>query len=99
MASLPPSVSMPLPTSLLYISLLLLAWLDHAWAMRIDRIASLRDDTVEMFYHGYDNYMKVAFPDDEVCCTVPPCLVPRLCADSRSHSSVLLHAPLLPGTT
>jgi hypothetical protein len=35
--------------------------------MRPDRIATLRHDTVEMFYHGYDNYMKVAFPDDEVC--------------------------------
>lgn len=94
MASLPSSVSMPLSTSLLCLSLLLLAWLDHSWAMRLDRIASLRDDTVEMFYHGYDNYMKVAFPDDEVCCTAPPCLVPGLCADNLSHSFVLLHAPL-----
>jgi hypothetical protein len=30
------------------------------------RIAELRKETVEMFYHGYDNYMNVAFPEDEV---------------------------------
>lgn len=30
------------------------------------RIAELRQETVSMFYHGYDNYMKVAFPEDEV---------------------------------
>ncbi|KAG6368164.1 hypothetical protein INS49_002365 [Diaporthe citri] len=66
MASLPSSLSMPLSTSLLCIALLLLAWLEQSWAMRPDRIASLRDDTVEMFYHGYDNYMRVAFPDDEL---------------------------------
>lgn len=65
MASLP-SVAMSLSTSCLCIALLLLAWLDHTSAMRPDRIASLRHDTVEMFYHGYDNYMKLAFPDDEV---------------------------------
>ncbi|KAI3392125.1 hypothetical protein diail_6137 [Diaporthe ilicicola] len=53
-------------TSVLCIALLLLAWLDQTWAMRPDRIASLRNDTVEMFYHGYDNYMKLAFPDDEL---------------------------------
>jgi hypothetical protein len=62
-----PSVSMPLSTSCLCIALWLLACLGQTWAMRPDRIASLRRDTVDMFYHGYDNYMKVAFPDDEVC--------------------------------
>lgn len=30
------------------------------------RIAELRQETVSMFYHGYDNYMKIAFPEDEV---------------------------------
>lgn len=65
MASLP-SVAMSLSTSCLCIALLLVAWLDRTWAMRPDRIASLRHETVEMFYHGYDNYMKLAFPDDEV---------------------------------
>jgi len=29
-------------------------------------IAELRKETVRMFYHGYDNYMNVAFPEDEV---------------------------------
>ncbi|KAI0126531.1 glycoside hydrolase family 47 protein [Xylariales sp. AK1849] len=40
--------------------------------MRPDRIASLRQETVAMFYHGFDNYMKLAFPEDElrpVSCT------------------------------
>lgn len=94
MASLPSSVSMSLSTSFLCIALLLLAWLDQTWAMRPDRIASLRDDTVEMFYHGYDNYMKLAFPDDEVCCTALPYLISELCADNLSHSFGLSHAPL-----
>ena len=30
------------------------------------RIAELRKETVDMFYHGFDNYMEVAFPEDEV---------------------------------
>jgi hypothetical protein len=29
-------------------------------------IAELRKETVEMFYHGFDNYMDIAFPEDEV---------------------------------
>lgn len=40
--------------------------------MRPSRIAELRRDTVDMFYHGFDNYMKIAFPEDElrpVSCT------------------------------
>lgn len=35
-------------------------------AMRSDYLAQLRQDTVDMFYHGYSNYMKHAFPEDEV---------------------------------
>jgi hypothetical protein len=31
-----------------------------------DRLAALRKETVGMFYHGYDNYMEHAFPEDEV---------------------------------
>jgi hypothetical protein len=31
-------------------------------------IAELRKETVEMFYHGFDNYMDIAFPEDEVRC-------------------------------
>ncbi|QSZ29786.1 hypothetical protein DSL72_004303 [Monilinia vaccinii-corymbosi] len=36
------------------------------------RIAELRKETVDMFYHGFDNYMNIAFPEDElrpVSCT------------------------------
>jgi hypothetical protein len=46
---------------------LLSSWLAvGGTAMRLDRIAQLRQETVEMFYHGYDNYMEIAFPEDEV---------------------------------
>lgn len=40
--------------------------------MRPSRVAELRQETVAMFYHGFDNYMKIAFPEDElrpVSCT------------------------------
>jgi hypothetical protein len=47
--------------------LLLLPWLLSVSAMRPHRIAELRQETVGMFYHGFDNYMKLAFPEDEVC--------------------------------
>ena len=38
--------------------------------MRPDRIRELRWETVDMFYHGFDNYMKIAFPEDEVCSVI-----------------------------
>jgi hypothetical protein len=41
-------------------------WVTLANAMTAARIAELRQETVEMFYHGFDNYMSVAFPEDEV---------------------------------
>ena len=47
-------------------ALLLLSWPGDTSAMRPDRIAKLRRETVDMFYHGFDNYMKIAFPEDEV---------------------------------
>jgi hypothetical protein len=40
-------------------------WLATANAMTQARIAELRQETVAMFYHGFDNYMRVAFPEDE----------------------------------
>ena len=54
--------------SLLPLLLLLFSWLHVAavGAMRPSRVASLRQDTVDMFYHGFDNYMQIAFPEDEV---------------------------------
>lgn len=46
--------------------LLLSSWSPTVWAMRPERTAQLRQETVEMFYHGFDNYMTIAFPEDEV---------------------------------
>lgn len=42
----------------------LLPWISYG--MRQDHLARLRQETVDMFYHGYSNYMKHAFPEDEV---------------------------------
>ncbi|KAJ1327858.1 ER degradation enhancer mannosidase alpha-like 2 [Microdochium nivale] len=46
--------------------LLVSSWAGPATAMRPGRIAELRLEAVDMFYHGYDNYMSVAFPEDEL---------------------------------
>jgi hypothetical protein len=56
--------------------ILLLSWPANVLAMRADRIAQLRQETVEMFYHGYDNYMDIAFPEDEVRYTRASLLAP-----------------------
>ncbi|KAI1172468.1 glycoside hydrolase family 47 protein [Nemania sp. FL0916] len=55
-------------------AVVLLLWLAPVpvLAMPPGRIAELRRETVSMFYHGFDNYMDVAFPEDElrpVSCT------------------------------
>ncbi|KAH8899249.1 glycoside hydrolase family 47 protein [Thozetella sp. PMI_491] len=34
--------------------------------MSSDRIAILRQQTIDMFYHGFDNYMAISFPEDEL---------------------------------
>lgn len=34
--------------------------------MTDDQITTLRQDTQDLFYHGYDNYMSHAFPEDEL---------------------------------
>jgi hypothetical protein len=34
--------------------------------MTDDTIAALRQETLDIFYHGYDNYMQHAFPEDEL---------------------------------
>lgn len=44
----------------------LLSWMGSVRAMHPGRVAQLRRDTVDMFYHGFDNYMHIAFPEDEV---------------------------------
>jgi hypothetical protein len=41
-------------------------WLAVASAMSPAQVAEMRRETVAMFYHGFDNYMNVAFPEDEV---------------------------------
>lgn len=46
--------------------LLLTTWTALTTAMTAARIAELREETVSMFYHGFDNYMHIAFPEDEV---------------------------------
>ncbi|KAG6021104.1 hypothetical protein E4U41_002615 [Claviceps citrina] len=35
-------------------------------AMRMDRLAQLRQETVDMFHYGFSNYMEHAFPEDEL---------------------------------
>ncbi|EAS29000.2 ER glycosyl hydrolase [Coccidioides immitis RS] len=47
-------------------ALALLPWLSCVQAMRESRIAELRAEAEHMFYHGFDNYMKYAFPEDEL---------------------------------
>lgn len=58
--------------------LLLLPW--TAAAMRPGRMAELRRSTVDMFYHGWNNYMEHGFPEDEVRVPLllsPPALLTR----------------------
>ena len=50
----------------LLFTVIVLPWLASVEAMRPGRVADLRQETVDMFYHGFDNYMKIAFPEDEV---------------------------------
>jgi hypothetical protein len=48
---------------------LLLSWLavvPLADAMRPAMIENLRRETVDLFYHGYNNYLRYAFPEDEL---------------------------------
>lgn len=52
--------------------LLVTVWLALATAMTPARIAELRQETVSMFYHGFDNYMDIAFPEDEVRLNMRP---------------------------
>lgn len=53
----------------MFVVALLLACALLPWAttsMRADHLAQLRQGTVDIFYHGFSNYMKHAFPEDEV---------------------------------
>lgn len=64
-------IRLGLHNSTLWLGCMLLALCVGYWpvaaAMRPDRVRELRQETVNMFYHGFDNYMKIAFPEDEVC--------------------------------
>ncbi|KAF4620140.1 hypothetical protein G7Y89_g14683 [Cudoniella acicularis] len=62
-------------------------WLAVASAMTTARIAELRQETVAMFYHGFDNYMEIAFPEDELR---PVSCVP-LTRDPRNPRNVELN--------
>ncbi|KAL8305518.1 hypothetical protein RB597_003689 [Gaeumannomyces tritici] len=50
----------------LLLLLLLSSWAGLGAAMRPAKVARLRREVVDMFYHGYDNYMEIAFPEDEL---------------------------------
>ncbi|EEP77252.1 conserved hypothetical protein [Uncinocarpus reesii 1704] len=47
-------------------ALLLLSWLLGVQGIRESRLQELRAETEHMFYHGFENYMKYAFPEDEL---------------------------------
>ncbi|KAG9194368.1 hypothetical protein G6011_04403 [Alternaria panax] len=46
--------------------LLTCCWTTPARGMTDEAIAELRQETRDIFYHGYDNYMEHAFPEDEL---------------------------------
>nr|OQO30755.1 hypothetical protein B0A51_02451 [Rachicladosporium sp. CCFEE 5018] len=48
------------------LTLLGLGWFSHSHGMTDETISHLRQDTRDLFYHGYSNYMKHAFPEDEL---------------------------------
>ncbi|KKK19842.1 ER glycosyl hydrolase (Edem) [Aspergillus rambellii] len=46
--------------------LILSLWASIAQSMRSDQIRELRIETEHMFYHGFENYLEHAFPEDEL---------------------------------
>ncbi|CAK40963.1 uncharacterized protein An12g00340 [Aspergillus niger] len=46
--------------------LLLSLWLAMAQGMRTGQVNELRKETEHMFYHGFENYLEHAFPEDEL---------------------------------
>ncbi|OLN82876.1 ER degradation-enhancing alpha-mannosidase-like protein 1 [Colletotrichum chlorophyti] len=51
--------------------LLLLVYLCLSWPLAVSaisaaRLAELRNATTQVFHHGWDNYMRIAFPEDEL---------------------------------
>ncbi|KAF3385561.1 ER degradation-enhancing alpha-mannosidase-like protein 1 [Penicillium rolfsii] len=51
---------------MLVYAVLLSLWLTLAHGMRGYQVKELRQETERMFYHGYENYLEHAFPDDEL---------------------------------
>ncbi|OJJ34346.1 hypothetical protein ASPWEDRAFT_42326 [Aspergillus wentii DTO 134E9] len=49
-----------------WVLLLLSQWWPLAHGMRPGQVRELRKETEHMFYHGFENYMKLAFPEDEL---------------------------------
>ncbi|KAJ5895545.1 hypothetical protein N7495_007236 [Penicillium taxi] len=47
-------------------AILLSLWVTLAQGMRNDQIKDLRQETERMFYHGFQNYLTHAFPEDEL---------------------------------
>lgn len=45
---------------------LCLLWPTVVFALSHAHLAELRNATTQVFHHGWDNYMRVAFPEDEV---------------------------------
>ncbi|KAJ5782152.1 hypothetical protein N7457_003926 [Penicillium paradoxum] len=45
---------------------LLSLWLTVAHGMRDSQVKELRQETERMFFHGFDNYLQYAFPEDEL---------------------------------
>ncbi|KAF2822539.1 seven-hairpin glycosidase [Ophiobolus disseminans] len=67
----PPRRHAPTPSGasfrLLWTTLLCMCcWAIVAHGMTDEAIAGLRHETHDIFYHGYDNYMTHAFPEDEL---------------------------------
>ncbi|KAJ5559352.1 hypothetical protein N7535_009580 [Penicillium sp. DV-2018c] len=47
-------------------AVLLSLWLTVAHGMRDSQVRELRQETERMFFHGFDNYLQYAFPEDEL---------------------------------
>ncbi|CAD6501416.1 BgTH12-01668 [Blumeria graminis f. sp. triticale] len=71
----------------MYVLGIFTSWLGAARAMGPERIAQLRQETAAMFYHGFDNYMEIAFPEDEIR---PVSCIP-LTRDQQNHQNVALN--------
>ncbi|RKF59913.1 ER degradation-enhancing alpha-mannosidase-like protein 1 [Erysiphe neolycopersici] len=69
-------------------------WFAATNAMSTERISQLRQETVELFYHGFDNYMKIAFPEDEASvtfCLLRPLTCVPLTRDQQNPQNVELN--------